>query len=349
MTRYILTGATGHLGNNVAKLLVKQGHNVVALVMPNDNTDMLPPQVTIMTGNTCDIQSLEQLFDDNSDNIVIHMAAVVDILNKDKDKIYSVNISGTKNVVQMCIQHNARLVYVSSVHAIHCTKNVVVSDCKSFSDKKLKGLYAKSKAIATQYVIDTIASGKLHGNVLMPSGIIGIGDYQHNHIMGMFEAVLRGKLPAGVVGSYDWVDVLDVSKAIYNATKLESSGQCYILCGHNSTIKELLDMVCLSARIKPIRTMLPLWFARSVAPLCECYYRAKKTTPLFTKYSLHVLDSGDTFDHSKATKALNYNPRPLQDTISDTVKWLIVNRDITIPQRIKLTTKARKKLPSKPL
>ena len=66
-----------------------------------------------------------------------------------------------------------------------------------------------------------------------------------------------------------------------------------------------------------------MWFAKMSAPLAEIYYKIKKQPPLYTSYSLYTLTSNALFSHEKATKELNYQPRPLQETLQDTIDWLV--------------------------
>lgn len=332
-TIYCVTGATGHLGNNVVNMLISQGKQVRALVLEGQPTYMLDKKVEIIYGNTCDKQSLLPLFSHNDDEqlVVIHMAAVVSITEKYDKRVYDVNVKGTHNMVELAEQNNVeKFVYVSSVHAIATEKNVLIADCTVFDESRVEGNYAKSKAMATRYVLDEARQGRLNATILLPSGIIGIRDYCHNHLMNMLEKYIEGKLPMAVKGNYDFVDVTDVAQAVLSAVTKGRNGQCYLITNRNYTIKEILDMAAKSLNIKRIKHFVPLSVARAVAPICEAHYRRKKMTPLFTKYSLHVLDSGDVFCHDKATKELGYQPKDMQETIDNTVQWLIMDKGVAI-------------------
>lgn len=332
-TIYCVTGATGHLGNNVVKMLVDSGKSVRALVLEGQPTDMLDKNVQIVYGNTCDKQSLVPLFEHKQDErlVVIHMAAIVSITEKYDKRVYDVNVKGTRNMVELAEQNNVdKFVYVSSVHAIATEKNVLIADCTVFDESRVEGNYAKSKAIATRYVLDEARQGKLNATILLPSGIIGVRDYCHNHLMNMIEKYIEGKLPMAVKGSYDFVDVTDVAQAVLSAVTKGRTGECYLITNRNYTIKEILDMAAKSLNIKRIKHFVPLSLARAVAPLCEAHYRRKKMTPLFTKYSLYVLDSGDVFCHDKATKELDYHPKDMQQTIDDTVQWFVHERGVVV-------------------
>ena len=75
-----------------------------------------------------------------------------------------------------------------------------------------------------------------------------------------------------------------------------------------------------------VKTFLPLWFANLTAPFAEAYYRILRQPPLYTKYSLYTLQTNAHFSHKKSRKTrLMYRPRPIHETLADTIKWLIVN------------------------
>ncbi|HPY37821.1 MAG TPA: hypothetical protein PLH38_08335, partial [Clostridia bacterium] len=86
--------------------------------------------------------------------------------------------------------------------------------------------------------------------------------------------------------------------------------------------KEILDSLHEISGKRKIKTMLPLWLVRLFAPIAEVYYKLKKQTPLFTRYSIYTLQSNSLFSHDKATRELGYNPRPIKQTLLDTVQWL---------------------------
>lgn len=130
---------------------------------------------------------------------------------------------------------------------------------------------------------------------------------------------------ACVKGGYDFVDVRDVADGVISACKNGRKGECYILSNRYITIKELCDLVCHVQGRKKFKIVLPISFAKLIAPLFEMYYNLKKQTPLFTKYSLYTLSSNANFSNEKAKKDLNFKTRSITDTIKDTVEWINKN------------------------
>ena len=329
---YLVTGALGHLGNTMIKKLIEQGEAVRGLALPNDRIDA-GITCEIVRGNILDTRSLEPLFQNTEGRelTVIHTAGIVSIASKFQRAVYDVNVTGTKNIIAMCQKYGAKkLVYTSSVHAIpEQPRGKVITEPVRFDPNKVQGLYAKTKAEAAQLVLDA-ASGSLQTVVVNPSGIIGPQDYGHGHLTQLIMDYLDGRLTACVKGGYDFVDVRDVADGILAAAQQGTSGECYILSGHFAAIPDLLEMLHEISGRRKIKTVLPLWFAKGTAPLAEFYYKLKKQPPLYTSYSLFTLQSNAVFSCKKAEQALGYSPRPLQDTLKDTVLWLQKNMRVKI-------------------
>lgn len=325
---FIITGANGFLGNNIVRKLVEDQNNEVrALVLPEDKINSLDGlNCKIYKGDVTKKESLNSIFEIEESNVelyVIHCAAIVYIKSKYNPKVYEVNVNGTKNVIDKVLEKKAKLVYVSSVHAItEKTNNEIITEIKDFNPNKVEGQYAKTKAEIAKYVLDMVENRGLNACIVHPSGIIGPNDFGNSHLTQLIIDFANGRLKACVNGGYDFVDVRDVADGIISACYKGKKGECYILSNRYVSIKELLDLVSKVRNTKKIKLILPMWLAKLTAPLSEKYYAILKQPPLYTKYSLYTLTSNSNFSNQKAKKNLNYNNRELEVTIKDTVKWL---------------------------
>lgn len=133
-----------------------------------------------------------------------------------------------------------------------------------FFPAQVVGSYAKSKATATQAVLDAVSSG-LPAVIVHPSGILGPCDQGRNHLVQMILDFMKGNLPACVPGGYGITDVRDVAKECILAAEQGRPGQCYILLGAYVEIRDLLDMAALlCSRRKP--PVLPICLALAAEP-----------------------------------------------------------------------------------
>lgn len=323
-TIYLVTGAAGHLGSTVVRALLARGETVRGLILPGE-TSPLPDGCRPFSGDVCAPMSLIPFFHHTSEEslVVIHCAGVVSISSHFDKKVYDVNVLGTRNLLALCRQFQVqKLVYVSSVHAIpEKPQGETITETDTFDPHKVKGLYAQTKAQATKLVLEAAEQG-LPACVVHPSGILGPYDVGHGHLTALVRDYCRHQLTAGVKGGYDFVDVRDVAAGILACCDKGKPGSCYILSGQYSSVRRLLDTLSRVSGQKPIRTYLPLWFAKLTAPLSELYYKLRREPPLYTAYSLYTLSSNACFSHEKATKAFGYHPRPLEETLQDTVQWL---------------------------
>ncbi len=322
---YIITGANGFLGNNIIRKLEQEKNSEIrAFVLKGESVKSLENlKCKIYYGDITKKETLASVFEntDGKEVFVIHCAGIVYIKSKYNPLVYNVNVNGTKNIIDKVLNINAKLVYISSVHAIpEC--NGVITETVDFDPNRVEGLYAKTKAEAAKYVMDAVKTKKLNACIIHPSGIIGPNDYGNSHLTELVKEVASGKLFACVKGGYDFVDVRDVADGVINACNKNTKGECYILSNKYITIKELSDIICDCVKRKKINIVLPIWIAKIFASFFEIYYNLKKQTPLFTKYSLYTLSSNANFSNEKAKKELNFKNRDMIDTIKDTIKWI---------------------------
>jgi len=223
----------------------------------------------------------------------------------------------------MCKEHRVKkLLYISSVHAIpELPHGKVISETDRFSPDAVVGLYSKSKAEATQLVLDAAHSG-LNATIVHPAGLIGPNDYGTGLMTQMIADYLNGTLRVCVRGGYDFVDVRDVADGVIAAARVGKSAESYILSNQYYTALELLDMLHMMTGHRAIRTILPMWFIKMFVPLVEIYFKMKKEKPLFTDDSLKILMSNSIFSHEKATRELGFETQDMKKTLSDMISFL---------------------------
>ena len=322
---YLITGAAGHLGNALMHQLLACGKAVRSFDLANSRP--VPAGVDTFHGDVNNKDSLVTFLDRPNPStrmILIHAAGIVSISSQYDQRVYDVNVIGTQNVLQAAIEARVdKFVYVSSVHAIpEQPHGQPIAEVERFNPDDVVGVYAKTKAEASQCVIDAAGAAGLDFVIVHPSGLTGPYDDGHGHISALIIDYCRGRLTSGTQGGYDFADVRDVAAGIIAATEKGRSGQCYILSGHYYRVRELLDLVSQITGRRPIRSYLPIWFVKLTAPLSELYYKLRRVPPLYTTYSIYTLSSNANFTHAKATQELAYTTRPLESTLKDTITWL---------------------------
>lgn len=296
--------------------------------MPGENVDLLQAMgVEVIFGDVTDKESLIPLFADMEDKkvIVIHMAAIIDIISHVSPIMHSVNVGGTKNIVDAALEHSVdKFIHISSVHAIpEKQDHEKTYETKHFSADAVVGGYAKTKAEASAFVLECVEKKGLPALILHPSGILGPGNNGNNHLVAVIKAYMENRLPASIRGGYNLVDVRDVAEAIISAIDKGRRGETYILSGHHCSIPNILKTVNIIMGNGPqYCPAVPQWLARIAAVFVEKSAIRKKQRPLFTKYAVETLGANDNFSHEKASTELGFYPRNIFRTLEDTIAWL---------------------------
>lgn len=318
----VMTGATGHVGYALLLELIKNGETPTILIRKDiDIFDGL--NCVKAFGDVTDPASLEKAFE--GADVVYHSAGVIELKPGNEDWVYKVNVTGTKNVVEACKKCGVRkLVYMSSVDTYPpLPDNQLMTELSHYDPEILEGTYAKTKAEATQYVIDANGTDGLETVILQPSACIGPYDYKVSSIGEMVRMFIKGNFPVTMdFGMYNFVDVRDVAQASVAASTKGKPGECYLICGEAMTVAEFIRITAKATGRKNPKLVLRKGLADFAAPIMEVYYKLANATPLFTRYSIRKLVSNCNFSNAKAKAELDYNPMPVEQSIVDMVNWI---------------------------
>lgn len=314
-----VTGATGHVGANLVRVLLKSGYDVRVLVR-NGKEVFKGLNVECVKGDLLDIKSLYTFC--NGLDVVEHLAASISIGGEPFKNVYDVNVIGTQNILNACRSSNVkRFIHFSSIHAMeHNPLNEVMDESRPLQLNS-KSAYEKTKAIAEQWVLEQ-NSKNFEVIVLNPTAVVGPFDFKPSFIGRFIIMIYRSRLPAIIPGGYDWVDVRDISIAAVNAINMGTPGQKYILSGKWREIKDFASIMSDLNGNKYKIPVIPLWMAKIGLPFMSLGNKITGKPPLYTLESLNILQQCNKYISSnKAVKELNYSARPLEDTLRDTLLW----------------------------
>ncbi len=318
----IITGATGLLGNALIRELLNMGRDVKALVRKSSDTTCFNDcEVEKVYGDVLDSESLKKAF--HGAEYIFHLASEISILPGQHKRLKEINIIGTDNVIKACFECRVkRLVYTSSIHAYKESKiGTIIDETLPFDPDNRMGEYNRTKARASIAVLEAASQG-LDAVIVCPTGIMGPYDFKLSNMGSMFVEYRKGKQKIVVDGAFDFVDARDVAMGHILAAQKGVKGQSYILSGQKVTMEELMLMLKYATGIEVPKYKLPVWIAYPVAILTPIYYRVTGHKPMFTIYSLRTLRSNSFISHKKATEMLGYNPRPIRQTIEESIDWL---------------------------
>ena len=324
---YLLTGAAGKLGGSVARKLVAEGKAVRALVLPGDPAaDRVPPEVEVVVGDIRDRASLARLFDAprGRDFAVIHCASIVTASPNYSVKIYDVNVGGTKNVVDLCVERGVRkLVYVSSTGAIpELPRGNAIVEVERYDPDAVVGFYSRTKAWASQIVLDAARERGLDASVVCPSGIAGPEDYAYGPVASVIIDCAKGNLRVGVAGSFNAADVRDLAAGVVACCEKGRKGESYVLANECLSVRQLFRLVSAASGCKEVRAILPVGLAKAMAAVSELVAKSTGTSSRLSSFAVYNLARNNVFVSAKAKRELGYTCRPFAETIADTVAWL---------------------------
>lgn len=314
-----VTGASGHIGNNLCRTLLEKGFSVRALIHINSNS-LERLDIEKVRGDVLDPDSLRKCFE--GVDVVFNAAGKISIDGDPDGTVRRVNVEGTKNVVEACLASCVqRLVHFSSIHAMQQQpSNIELDESRPLVGEE--GLvHDISKSDADREIFKGIAHG-LDAVILTPTAVIGPYDFQFSFMGRALVALYKRKLPTLVAGGFDWVDVRDVAKASIVAMEKGKTGERYLISGMWKTVKELAQLVQEVTGKPAPKFTSPSWLAKMGLPIAKAYSVITHTPMLYTKETLEVLHRcNKNISCSKAKRELAFHPRPLIETIKDTFEW----------------------------
>lgn len=331
-----VTGACGHIGNNLVRELAAQGHHVRALIHRTEasaqSASHEPPRALsgvtceALPGDVCHPESLDRAFQ-GADH-VYHLAAHISISPDEDARCEPVNVEGTRNVVAACRKAGVRrLIHFSSVHALWSEgvshKNgasAPIDENHPLADRPEALPYDRSKARGERVVLSAVEQG-LDAVIVNPGAVLGRHDYRPSPQGSAILDWVKGRVPTLVEGGYNWVDVRDVVSGSIAAAERGRRGERYLLTGHPLSFREIAKHLESSSGLRMPRFVTPLWLARLASPAVISASKIMGTRPLMTSYSLRIVACNYHFKHDKAAAELGYQPRPIEDTLTDMLGW----------------------------
>lgn len=321
--KYIITGGTGHIGNNLARYLLSQNQQVKLLVRRE-----LDPAIDDLDCEkvVIDLFNEEELLNSiEPDSIVVHCAAAIDIENKNIELLQEVNFNLTVRIVQTCIKKQIKkFIYLSSTDSINQMSGVV-KDVDSFNLEGLEFYYGITKAMASDYVLKCINNKLIDGVIIIPSAVLGINDFKISSQGKVIKDSINKKICVTTKGHYNFIDVEYLVEAIYQAS-INECNKTYILSGVDCNIKEIYQAIFKVQGKKYRSIYIPLFIVKMFVPIIGLYYKIFKKKPLFTKMVLKTINENRSFDNSNAIRDLKLKQTDLYELIYKTNKWFIENK-----------------------
>ena len=316
----LVTGATGFLGSEVALQLAEQGHRIRCTRRTNSLIPdiLLPCQIQWVEADMLDFFALENALTGITQ--VYHCAAWVSLKQADKKPMIRTNVTGTANLVNLCMEKNIRLVHVSSVAAVGLAKpgDQITENHHLDRDTENDG-YAISKLESEMEVWRGIAEG-LDAVIVNPSIILGANAGTTGSGQ-LFETVRKG-LKFYTAGSSGFVDVEDVAKCMIGLMNSDINGERYIISAENRKYKQITAEIADGFGIKHPATLAKPWMMNLAWRAARIIGALTGKSPSLDKVSAQAAVMKRNYDNKKIKKAIGIEFKPLSDTIKEVCERL---------------------------
>jgi nucleoside-diphosphate-sugar epimerase len=313
----LITGATGFLGAELAKLLVASGSNIRCTKRAASSIPaLLAPfqsQIEWVEADMLDIFALENALAGVTQ--VYHCAAWVSLKSADKKPMINTNVTGTANLVNLCAEKGIRMVHVSSIAAIGLAKpGELTTENHHLEQSTENDGYAISKLESEMEVWRGIAEG-LDAVIVNPSLIIGASAGKIGS-GALFETIRKG-LKFYTAGTIGFVDVADVAKCMVGLMNSDITAERYIISAENRSYQSITTEAANGFGIKPPAILAKAW-------LMEIGWRGAAVIaaltggdPAIDKTSAQAASVTREFDNSKIKNAIGVEFKPISKTIKE--------------------------------
>jgi dihydroflavonol-4-reductase len=322
MTRVLVTGGTGFIGQHLVSALAAGGRQVRVL-------DIRPPicavpDVEYLAGSVLDPNLVDEAVRDVAE--VYHLAGLPGMWIPQKSDFFAVNYRGTEVVIAAARKRGiARFLHCSTESILFRPSPLpdAASEPCLLPSREMPGLYTRSKMLAEQFAAQTAASGfpLVIGTPTMP-----IGPHDHNLTppTAMLRHFLSGRVQMYLDFIVNLVDVRDVAAGLILAMEHGRIGHRYILGGESISLKKILQLMATISGRRYVSIPVPGRVAEVAATMLE--FVADHVThrpPSGTAEGVRIALRATELSIEKAQHELGYAPRPVEPALRDTIGYLL--------------------------
>jgi dihydroflavonol-4-reductase len=324
ISKIAVTGASGHVGNVLCRMLAVKGFRIKALYQSYAKS-LEGINAELVQGDVLNKNDLRKLLQDC--NIVIHCAAIISINGDPTGVVFKTNTKGSALVLEAAVEMGLeKIIHISSTHAVNeLPHHIPFNETRPYKTAK-DYAYDHSKAEAEHIMMQSELSRQIDTVVLRLSSVIGPYDFKPSELGKALLDFYHRKIPVLPQGGYNFIDVRDVCNSIINAIKDGRNKEVYLLAGKYFSMKAFADTINKVTGIRTPKRAIPYSTLKAALPVIQWYGRVMRAAPLYTIESIDALKNGHpNMDSSKAAAAFAHQCRPLNDSIRDFYDWHFSN------------------------
>lgn len=323
--KILVTGATGFIGSRLLRKLLTGDNDVHALVRKSSNLELfsdIADRIHLVEGDITALDTLERAF--RGMDQVYHSAGYTYMGggNGKDGLLYSINVDGTRNVMQAALKTEvSRVVHVSSITAVGMSQKhgKLLDEASPWNFDDIGLRYAETKLLAEIEVRKAVDKG-LNCVIVNPAFVFGAGDVNFN-AGRLIKDVYHKKMPFYPLGGVCVVDVEIVVEAVIRAMEVGRTGERYILGGDNLTFKELADIISGVTGTRMFMMPLPYPLAKVLHSLLVLLHSKNRVSKLFNPTMFRVASEFLYFSSEKAIRELDMRTEPIEHSIKRAFDW----------------------------
>jgi dihydroflavonol-4-reductase len=335
--KVLVTGATGFVGANVVRELLRDGRSVRVLVRrTSDRRAIAGLDLEICEGDLLDPASLARAV--AGVGHVYHVAADYRLWARDPRELYRANVDGTRAVLAAAAAAGVeRVVYTSTVGALGIPRDGSPgTETTPVGLEDMVGPYKRSKFLAEQVALEWAGRG-LPVVIVNPSAPVGPWDVKPTPTGRLIVDFLHGKMFATLDTGLNVVHVRDVARGHVLAAERGRIGEKYILGNQNLSLTEIFQMLArLTGRPAP-RLRVPYALAWCGAVCMEGFARLTGGVPQVPLTAVRMARKRMYFSPAKAVRELELPQTPVEEALRDAVEWFAAHGYVIIPKALAAT------------
>lgn len=336
----LVTGANGHVGNNVVRLLAERGEPVRAMMRPSADPAAVQglPGVEIVRGEILDAGSTQAAMD--GCGRVYHTAGGFLMWAKNPERdIVAPSVDGTRNVLHAAARAGVeKVVYVSTSGTIGFASDPTTVFDERHHNTTPHTWYFKGKIAAEREAFAIAARDALPVTSINPGFILGPRFWKVSESVRQVADFVNQGLPIYFDGGFGTVDVEDVARGALLAMERGGDRERYILSGDNITVKQMFDLTAEMAGMRPPSIRVPRPILRVMATGMELMSRLTGTRPLLDRSQVDEFAGWyANVTPAKAERELGFTYRPARDVVRRTVAWLLDHGFVDAKRRAALS------------
>ena len=321
MDTILVTGATGFLGYHVTKALNAAGIRPRVLELRSGDTAILDRLDVTRCAGILDDDSAIKAACEGADTL-LHLAFKVGVGGADVEEMRRVNIEGTDRLLRTAAESGVRrAVAAGSALAVGVNRQPIPLDESAGAEHAFDLPYA---AIRLQVEKQALALSTPAFAVVSvcPSFTFGPDDPTGAPANGLLKSIVTRKLPITLDVGFGCLDVRDFADGMIRAASRGRAGERYILSGENVTAGQLLAIAAELSGVRPPWFQPPRPLLHLLVGVLQIVGRIRGKPAPLTRDVLNIIGRFAWYDSSKARTELGWTPRPLRDTLRDTIEWL---------------------------